>query len=64
MFKGMAGTSMGIWVAHGEGQALFPDSSILQRVTDRKLAALRYACRHCTLHYYYNTVLVVLTLSK
>jgi phosphoribosylformylglycinamidine synthase len=42
MFKGMEGTSMGIWVAHGEGQALFPDSSILQRVTDRKLAALRY----------------------
>jgi phosphoribosylformylglycinamidine synthase len=44
MLKGMEGTSMGIWVAHGEGQALFPDSSILQRVTDRKLAALRCAC--------------------
>ncbi|KAG5190290.1 CobB/CobQ-like glutamine amidotransferase domain-containing protein [Tribonema minus] len=42
MFKGMEGTSMGIWVAHGEGKALFPDSSILKRVTEKNLAPLRY----------------------
>lgn len=33
---------MGVWVAHGEGRALFPDSSIFQKVMDNGLAPLRY----------------------
>lgn len=42
MLQGIAGNSLGIWVAHGEGQALFLDSSLLTRVTDRRLVPLRY----------------------
>ena len=26
MLKGMAGSTLGVWVAHGEGKAFFPDA--------------------------------------
>ncbi|KAH7287339.1 hypothetical protein KP509_32G050500 [Ceratopteris richardii] len=42
MFKGMSGTTTGIWIAHGEGRVLFPDQLILDKVIDSKLAPLRY----------------------
>lgn len=42
MFKGMAGTTVGIWIAHGEGRALFPDSSILEEVKKSNLVPLTY----------------------
>jgi len=42
MLKGMEGTSMGIWVAHGEGKFHFPNRSIHDGVLQNKLAPIRY----------------------
>eukprot|EP00245_Coleochaete_scutata_P014824 TRINITY_DN6413_c0_g1_i1.p1 TRINITY_DN6413_c0_g1~~TRINITY_DN6413_c0_g1_i1.p1 ORF type:complete len:531 (-),score=70.22 TRINITY_DN6413_c0_g1_i1:315-1682(-) len=42
MLRGMEGTTVGIWVAHGEGQALFPDAAIRDRVLASNLAPIRY----------------------
>ncbi len=43
MLDGMAGSTLGIWVQHGEGQALFPDRAVLDRVLAENLAPLRFA---------------------
>ena len=43
MLRGMAGSTMGIWVQHGEGRALFPDRSVLDRVLADRLAPVRFA---------------------
>jgi len=42
MLKGMAGSSLGIWVQHGEGRAYFPDKKVLERVLSERLAPVRY----------------------
>jgi len=43
MFKGMQGSSLGVWIAHGEGRFHFPSSSILtDHVLPKSLAPLRY----------------------
>ena len=42
MLKGMAGTKVGVWCAHGEGQALFPDAAVRERVLAANLAPIRY----------------------
>lgn len=42
MFEGMSGTTTGIWVAHGEGRALFPDQTVMNKVMNSNLAPLRY----------------------
>jgi phosphoribosylformylglycinamidine synthase len=42
MFKGMEGSSLGVWVAHGEGRFHFPDPSIKEMVTEKKLIPVRY----------------------
>ncbi len=42
MFRGMAGATLGIWVAHGEGRAHFPDVAMLERVEREHLAPLRF----------------------
>ncbi|KAM0924814.1 hypothetical protein ACQ4PT_004730 [Festuca glaucescens] len=42
MLKGMEGSSLGIWSAHGEGRAFFPDENILSDVVNSNLAPLRY----------------------
>jgi phosphoribosylformylglycinamidine synthase len=42
MLEGMAGSTLGIWVAHGEGRAYFPDRKIQKRVESRSLAPVRY----------------------
>ncbi|MBZ0157286.1 MAG: phosphoribosylformylglycinamidine synthase [Alphaproteobacteria bacterium] len=42
MLKGMEGAVLGIWVAHGEGQAYFPDGKILDEVLAKGLAPVRY----------------------
>ncbi|PSR93128.1 Phosphoribosylformylglycinamidine synthase [Actinidia chinensis var. chinensis] len=42
MFKGMEGSTLGVWAAHGEGRAYFPDDGVLDRVLDSKLAPVRY----------------------
>eukprot|EP00934_Nitzschia_sp_Nitz4_P005881 Nitzschia sp. Nitz4//scaffold35_size145790//45023//49253//NITZ4_003020-RA/size145790-augustus-gene-0.133-mRNA-1//-1//CDS//3329549094//5871//frame0 len=42
LLKGMAGSSMGVWVAHGEGKFYFPDESIYTSVQEKNLAPIRY----------------------
>jgi len=42
MLKGMEGSVLGIWVAHGEGRAYFPDKRILQKIEEQQLAPVRY----------------------
>jgi phosphoribosylformylglycinamidine synthase len=42
MLEGMEGATLGIWVAHGEGRALFPDPDVLKRVEREGLAPVRF----------------------
>jgi len=42
MFKGMEGSSLGVWVAHGEGRVHFPDKGIYEKVVSENLSPLRY----------------------
>jgi phosphoribosylformylglycinamidine synthase len=42
MLKGMEGSILGIWVAHGEGRAYFPDEKIGGEVEENNLAPIRY----------------------
>jgi phosphoribosylformylglycinamidine synthase len=42
MLREMAGSTLGIWSAHGEGRAFFPDQEILSRVEDEGLAPIRF----------------------
>ncbi len=46
MLRGMENSVLGIWVAHGEGRAYFPEQGIEKRVLKRKLAPLRYVDRN------------------
>lgn len=39
--KGMGGSTVGVWAAHGEGQVLFPDAAVQAAVLDGKLAPIR-----------------------
>jgi phosphoribosylformylglycinamidine synthase len=42
MFRGMEGSRLGIWLAHGEGRAIFPDAGALERVERDGLVPLRF----------------------
>ena len=42
LFQGMAGSSLGVWVAHGEGRFHFPDPAVYDDVKSKNLAPLRY----------------------
>jgi phosphoribosylformylglycinamidine synthase len=42
MLRGMEDSVLGVWVAHGEGLAYFPDDSIRRKVLDEGLAPVRY----------------------
>ena len=42
MLRNMAGASLGIWVAHGEGRIHFPDPNTLDMVIQNSLAPVRY----------------------
>ena len=42
MFKGMEGSTLGVWAAHGEGRAYFPDDGVFDRVLHSNLAPVRY----------------------
>jgi phosphoribosylformylglycinamidine synthase len=42
LLKGMEGSVLGIWVAHGEGRAYFPDENILREVEEKGMAPIRY----------------------
>jgi len=43
MLKGMEKSVLGVWVAHGEGLAYFPDEKIKHKVLGDGLAPVRYA---------------------
>ena len=40
--QGMAGARMGVWCAHGEGRATFPDAAVMDTVLAGGLAPVRY----------------------
>ncbi|XP_071725169.1 probable phosphoribosylformylglycinamidine synthase, chloroplastic/mitochondrial [Rutidosis leptorrhynchoides] len=42
MFKGMEGSTLGVWSAHGEGKAYFPDDGVFDRILHSNLAPIRY----------------------
>eukprot|EP01041_Mallomonas_annulata_P005255 gene5255-10511_t len=42
LLKGMAGSVLGVWVAHGEGRLHCPESSQLAQIKSADLAPLRY----------------------
>ncbi|PHT28799.1 Phosphoribosylformylglycinamidine synthase [Capsicum baccatum] len=42
MFKGMEGSTLGVWAAHGEGRAYFPDDSIFNHILGSNLAPVKY----------------------
>jgi phosphoribosylformylglycinamidine synthase len=42
MLKGMQGARLGVWVAHGEGRAYFPDPAVQERVLSQGLAPVRF----------------------
>ncbi|KAG9138828.1 hypothetical protein Leryth_007456 [Lithospermum erythrorhizon] len=42
MFRGMEGSTLGVWSAHGEGRAYFPDNGIFNHILDSKLVPVRY----------------------
>ena len=42
MLKGMAESVLGVWVAHGEGLAYFPDDLVRKEVLEKRLAPVRY----------------------
>jgi phosphoribosylformylglycinamidine synthase len=43
LLEGMAGATMGVWCAHGEGKATFPDPAVEAAVLAGGLAPIRYA---------------------
>ena len=45
LLQGMEGSSLGVWVAHGEGRAHFPRDASLQAVLKGSQAPLRCAAR-------------------
>lgn len=40
--RGMEGSKLGVWVAHGEGRCHFPDPAVYDRVQKEELIPLRY----------------------
>jgi phosphoribosylformylglycinamidine synthase len=56
MLKGMEGTTMGVWVAHGEGRFHFPDPIVHEFVLDKNLAPVRYVndSNEVTMEYPFN----------
>jgi len=42
MLKGMEGSSLGVWVAHGEGRFHFPDPTVKSQMEHQGLAPIRY----------------------
>jgi len=42
LFKGMGGSTLGVWVAHGEGKLVFPSRKVLDDVRSGGLAPLVY----------------------
>ncbi len=42
MLKGMEGSRLGVWIAHGEGRVFFPKKEIMDEVIKRGLAPIRF----------------------
>jgi phosphoribosylformylglycinamidine synthase len=42
MLKGMEGSTLGIWVAHGEGRLCVPEKEILSEILQKELAPVRF----------------------
>ncbi len=42
MLKGMEGSTLGVWIAHGEGRLYFPGKEIMQEVLKSDLAPIRF----------------------
>lgn len=42
MLQGMEGSTLGVWSAHGEGRAYFPDAAVLGGALAAELAPVRY----------------------
>jgi phosphoribosylformylglycinamidine synthase len=42
MLRGMAGSTLGVWLQHGEGRAYFPDDLVLERIESDRLAPVRF----------------------
>jgi len=42
MLRGMEGSTLGVWLQHGEGRAFFPDDHVLERVEAENLAPVRF----------------------
>jgi phosphoribosylformylglycinamidine synthase len=40
MFKGMIDSTLGIWVAHGEGRLCFPDQTLMDEIIAKKLVTV------------------------
>eukprot|EP01025_Chloroclados_australasicus_P008169 TRINITY_DN1283_c0_g1_i2.p1 TRINITY_DN1283_c0_g1~~TRINITY_DN1283_c0_g1_i2.p1 ORF type:complete len:1144 (-),score=144.19 TRINITY_DN1283_c0_g1_i2:439-3681(-) len=47
MLKDMAGSHMGVWIAHGEGRVLFPNQDLQREVSNNNLAPIRYVDGDC-----------------
>jgi phosphoribosylformylglycinamidine synthase len=56
MLRGMEDSVLGVWVAHGEGRAYFPDEAIMKKVDADGLAPLRYVddANEITMTYPFN----------
>lgn len=44
LLAGMEGSSLGVWVAHGEGRAHFPDATSRKSAVEGGLAPVRQVC--------------------
>ncbi len=42
LLRGMAGSTLGVWVAHGEGRLYVPNAELLEGLRDQQLAPLAY----------------------
>ncbi len=42
MLQGMSGSTLGIWVAHGEGRFHSPDSKVMDQILQKELAPIRF----------------------
>ena len=56
LLDGMEGSSLGVWVAHGEGRAHFPEGKVMENVLAKNLAPIRYVDddNNVTMNYPFN----------
>jgi phosphoribosylformylglycinamidine synthase len=42
MLQGMEGSTLGVWIAHGEGRLIFPDKDVMRDVLQKELAPVGF----------------------